>query len=71
MDAEVLKQKHKTAVESKETYSTGHELPGVSILGVLCETFRKANCKVWSYVLIPLPEEVAFTVKAVPKKFKK
>lgn len=71
MDTEVLKQKYETAAESKETHSTGCELPCVSILWVLCEIFRKANCKVWSYVLIPLPEEVAFTVKAEPKKIKK
>lgn len=67
MDTEVLQQKYKRAAESKETRSTGRELPGVSILGVLCETFRKANCKFWSYLLLPLPKEVAFAVKAVPK----
>lgn len=68
MDTEVLQQKYKTAAESKETRSIGRELLCVSILGVLCETFRKANWKAWNYVLLPLPKEVAFTVKAVPKK---
>lgn len=43
MDTEVLQQKYKTAAESKETRSIGRELLCVSILGVLCETFRKAN----------------------------
>lgn len=71
MGTEVLKQKYKTAAKSKETHSTGRELPCVSILRILGEIFRKADCKVWSYVLIPLPEKVAFTLKAVPKKIKK
>lgn len=37
MDTEVLKQKYKTAAESKETHSTGRVLLCVSILGLLCD----------------------------------